>query len=365
MSALRGVNQHPAGVTTPLTGNIGLYSFLNQYPAIQANSGVVTTLAGFTVSGSSDGTGSAARFWFPYGAAVDSTGNVYVGDSSNHTIRKITSGGVVTTFAGLAGSNGSTDGTGSAARFYEPLGTAVDSGGNVYVADRYNYIIRKITPGGVVTTLAGLAGSLGSADGTGSAARFFQPRGVAVDSGGNVYVTDVVNRIIRKITSGGVVTTLAGLAGSLGSTDGTGSAARFTVVDGIAVDSGGNVYVADSSRHTIRKITSGGVVTTFAGLDGSNGSTDGTGSAARFKGPTGVAVDSGGNVYVGDSGNYRIRKITPGGVVTTLAGSAYAYNDGTGSAAGFKFPRGVAVDSTGNIYVAEADFSSHQIRKIT
>ena len=229
-----------------------------------------------------DGTGSAARFYFPNGVAVDSAGNVYVADTNNYTIRKITPSGVVSTLAGLAGSPGSADGTGSAARFNDPYGVAVDSAGNVYVADTGNNTIRKITPSGVVSTLAGLAGSIGSADGTGSAARFFQPYGVAVDSAGNVYVADTNNNTIRKITPSGVVSTLAGLAGSFGSADGTGSAARFYYPEGVAVDSAGNVYVADTGNDTIRKITPSGVVSTLAGLAGSIGSADGTGSAARF-----------------------------------------------------------------------------------
>jgi hypothetical protein len=164
-----------------------------------------------------------------------------------------------------------------------------------------------VTPGGVVTTLAGLAESSGSADGTGSAAQFFSPTGVAADSAGNVYVADRNNCTIRKVTPGGVVTTLAGLAEVLGSANGTGSAARLRYPEGVAVDSAGNVYVADTYNHTIRKVTPGGVVTTLAGLAGSLGSTDGMGSAARFSGPSGVAVDSAGNVFVADSGNNTIR----------------------------------------------------------
>ena len=201
MSALRGVAQHPAGVSTPTSGAFALSSFLNQYPTIQANAGVVTTLAGTAGSnGSTDAAGSAARFYVPRGVAVDSSGNVYVADTNNSTIRKITAAGVVTTLAGLAGSNGSTDATGSAARFYNPFGVAVDSSGNVYVADFSNFTIRKITAVGVVTTLAGSAGTTGSADGTGSAAGFNIPLGVALDSSGNVYVGDSGNFTIRKIT---------------------------------------------------------------------------------------------------------------------------------------------------------------------
>ena len=208
--------------------------------------GIVTTLAGSAgQTGSSDGTGTAARFDYPEGVAVDSAGNVYVADRDNDEIRKITASGVVTTLAGSAGLSGSSDGTGSAARFDWPWGVAVDSAGNVYVADKFNDEIREITPAGVVTTLAGSAGQQGSSDGTGSAARFYRPEGVAVDSAGNVYVGDYFNDEIREITPAGVVTTLAGSAGQTGSSDGTGTAARFYLPEGVAVDSVGNVYVAD------------------------------------------------------------------------------------------------------------------------
>jgi secreted PhoX family phosphatase len=172
-----------------------------------------------------------------------------------------------------------------------------------------NHLIRKITSGGVVTTLAGQAGVTGSTDGTGTAASFYYPTGVAVDTSGNIYVADNDNNLIRKITSGGVVTTLAGQAGVTGSTNGTGNAASFHSPQGIAVDTSGNVYVADAGNNLIRKITSGGVVTTFAG-SGSPGSTNGTGTTSSFLCPTGVAIDASGNVYVADMGNDLIRKIT-------------------------------------------------------
>ena len=344
IQSITAVSNTP-GLTGPITVNYNT-----------AISTTVTTLAGTAgLMGSTDATGSAARFAQPEGTAVDSAGNIYVADFINDTIRKITPAGVVTTLAGSAGQAGSTDGLVGVARFNHPFGVAVDSAGNVYVGDSGNDTIRKITPGGVVTTLAGSAGVAGSLDGTGSAARFNAPLGIAVDSAGNVYVADSNNDTIRKVTPGGVVSTLAGLAGVAGSLDGTGGAAQFKVPDGVAVDSAGNVYVADTGNNTIRKITPGGVVSTLAGLAGQTGSTDGTGSAARFNGPTGLTVDGAGNVYVSDRFNDTIRKITPAGVVTTLVGSAGQAGevDGLGSAIRFNQPSGVALDIAGNVYVAD------------
>jgi sugar lactone lactonase YvrE len=262
------------------------------------------------------------------GIATDNAGNVYVADSSSSTIRKITPAGAVTTLAGTAGVTGSTDATGAAASFFLPGGVATDDAGNVYVADSGNRTIRKITPAGVVTTFAGTAGVMGSTNATGAAASFNFPLDVATDSAGNVYVVDPPNQTIRKITPTGAVTTLAG-SGFQGSTDATGAAARFFFPQGIATDSAGNVYVGDTINETIRKITPAGVVTTLAGMaadvvetPGIAGSTDAIGSAARFNSPTGLAVDSAGNVYVADTGNHTIRKITPAGAVSTVVGVA-------------------------------------------
>ncbi|HEY8295054.1 MAG TPA: NHL repeat-containing protein, partial [Micrococcaceae bacterium] len=326
---------------------------------------VVSTLAGSAGNfGNANGTGSGAQFYQPQGVAVDSSGNVYVGDTGNQTIRMVTSGGVVTTLAGSAGTFGSTDATGTSASFWGPQGLAVDSALNVYVADAFNHTIRKITSGGAVTTLAGTAGSFGSTEGTGAAARFWQPQSVAADASGNVYVADSANGTIRKIDSGAVVTTVAGSA-SVGSADGPGSSARFYWPSGAAVDSATNCYVADTENGTLRKVSSSGTVSTLAGLAGQFGSADGTGSSASFYGPQGVAVDSSGNIYVADTANHTIRKVTSGGSVSTLAGLAGSNGlvDGTGNNARFNNPQGVAVDTSGNVYVA--DTWNHTIRKVT
>ena len=320
-----------------------------------------TTIAGLAGStGSIDGTGTAARLNGPMGVAVDSAGNIFATDSSNNTIRKISPAGVVTTIAGVAGSRGSADGLIDAARFNQPTGIAVDTGGNVYVADTGNNVIRKLinSSGNVyyTTTLAGTAGVYGSGDGTGAAAQFFHPYGIAINAVGNLYVADTQNGTIRLITSTGVVSTLAGLAGNYGNVDGTGSAARFSFPYGLAVDSAGTLFVADSLDDTIRKVTLGGSVTTFAGHAGVAGSRDDTGILAQFNQPCGVVVDSTGNVFVSDTSSNTIRKITSAGVVTTLAGltGSSGSADGSGSAVRFNRPFGIAVDSSGNVIVADS-----------
>ena len=387
---------------------------------------IVSTLAGGEEEGFADGKDRVARFNEPTGIAMDAAGNLYVADGENHRIRKVTPAGVVSTLAG--GKKGFADGEGSAARFNIPYDIVIDTAGNLYVADGENHRIRKVTPEGVVSTLAG-SGSTGCesggfADGEGNSARFHHPCGIAMDAAGNLYVADTYNNRIRKVTPEGVVSTLAG--SKRGFADGEGSAARFYVPSGIAIDAAGNLYVADEGNHRIRKVTPGGVVSTLAGggeggealigqmqrhllqvvstLEGEGealpdeaveiarkvfstlagggealraaygivtlpaggdeeadfvednesidesecaGFEDGQGSAALFYRPTGIAIDAAGNLYVADSGNSCIRKVTPKGEVSTLA-------DGEGC--------GIAIDAAGNLYVA--DTYNHRIRKI-
>ncbi len=275
----------------------------------------VTTLAGMAgTSGAINGTGTDASFSSPLGVATDAAGNVYVADFGNHLIRKITPAGVVTTLAGMAGTSGAVNGTGTGASFNGPYGVATDAAGNMYVADFGNHLIRKITPAGVVTTLAGMAGTSGAVNGTGTGASFNGPYGVATDAAGNVYVADFGNHLIRKITPAGDVTTLAGMAGTVGAVNGTGTAASFTNPFGVTTDDAGNVYVADRSNALIRKITPTGDVTTLAGMAGTVGAVNANGTAASFNLPYGVATDAARNVYVTDLGNHLIRKITPAAI---------------------------------------------------
>ncbi|BDD12615.1 hypothetical protein FUAX_50470 (plasmid) [Fulvitalea axinellae] len=338
----------------------------------------VSTLAGTGNSGFQDGDGATAKFSSPFGVAIDSKGNVYVADYVNNRIRKIIQNpdgtASVSTLAG--GSKGFRDGDGATAKFDRPTGVAVDAGGNIYVVDNINNRIRKIvqnSDGTVnVSTLAG-TGEYGFRDGDGSTAKFRNPFGVVVDGSGNVYVADYDNHRIRKISkgSGGTinVSTLAG-SGGAGFLDGDGAMAKFYFPYGVAVDAEGNVYVADFDNSRIRKIVQnpGGTVSvsTLAGI-GTPGFQDGSGGTAKFKSPTGVAVDASGNVYVADRTNHRIRKITQNSdgtaSVSTLAGTgALDFQDGDGATAKFSFPTGVAVDASGNVYVA--DRGNNRVRKV-
>ncbi len=365
LTASQGLNA-PRGVAVDGTGRVLVADYGNHAIRTVAADGSIATLAGTVgTPGPTDGAVTSARFHFPAGLAVSSDGTIYVADTANDTIRAIASGGNVTTIAGQAGRTSSVDGTGADARFEDPFSAAVDADGVVYIADSAAHVIRRITPTGAVTTYAGSPGSYGSADGTGSAARFYSPFGVAVDTAGNVYVADSFNHTVRKIAAGGIVTTLAGSAQSGGKTDGAGTAARFDQPFGIAVDANGNVYVSDATANTIRKISPAGVVSTLAGLAGTPGSADGTGASARFAVPYAVAVDTTGTVFVVDHGNHTIRKVTADGVVTTLAGTAGSAGstDGSGAAARFRYPSGVAVDRDGSVFVADTD--NHVIRQIS
>ena len=332
--------------------------------------GLVSTVAGAAgPAGSADspqGPGSDARFNNPLGLAVDVDGILWVADTNNHTIRKIIPGsGVVTTLAGSAGHSGYADGQGGAAAFNCPGGLAVDRRRQLYVGDNINNAIRMITPIGVVSTYAGRGEVAGCEDGGPGVATFNGPEGVAVDTAGDLFVVDLGNNTIRKVTRGRKVSTLAGKAGGIGSTDGTATTAAFNHPGGVAMDQDGNLYVADTNNFTIRLITPGGVVSTLAGKAGAKGFADGQGETARFGEIYFLAVDGHKNVYVSDKDNHVIRKVTPEGVVTTVAGTPGAKGDVDGDfkTARLNHPTGLAVDAAGeHLYMADHD--SNTIRHI-
>lgn len=323
----------------------------------------VYTLAGGGPS-YADGQGTSAKFFFPVGIATDANGTIYLADYNNYKIRKITASGLVSTIAGSGGvgtGSGNVDGNGSYAQFAGPKDLVVDASGNIYVTDAGNSSIRKITPSGDVTTFAG--GTYGYADGTGTNAQFKSPQAIVIDASGNLYVNDYDDFRIRKITPTGVVTTFAG-DGTSGLNDGAGSAAQFFIPHGLGIDKQNNLYLADGNR--IRKISASGIVTTVSGS--TRGYRDGFTGDALFKSVEDIAVDDAGNLYISEAFQAnRIRKITPEGVVTTLTGSTVDNGvsgnvDGLLSEAAFNYPKGLAFDKNGVLYVT--DSYNHAVRKI-
>ncbi len=360
---------------------LGLFVWSTFVPAARSQSYWFSTIAGQPgVSGTNDGVNSDARFYRPSEITVDSTGALYVSDMLNHTIRKLTPQGahwVVTTVAGLPGGIGAADGTNTEARFDRPVGVKSDRQGNLFVADLYNHMIRQVATVGtdrVVTTIAGLAAVHGDADGTNSDARFWSPRGLALDASNRVYVADSANFTIREITPFGtnwVTSTLAGEALNFGFVDGKNAQALFNTPFGIAVDSDGTLFVTDWGNHAIRQITpvrTDWVTKTIAGFSGTMGTNDGSGSQAMFNYPAGIDIDPAHNLYLTDQNNHTIRKLTPGSkdwTVTTVGGAPLQPGsaDGTGGDARFNKPWGIAVDGQGNLFIA--DYGNHTIRKGT
>lgn len=316
----------------------------------------VTSLAGQPlVSGAANGTGTNAMFSDPAAIVADASGNFFVADSQNHAIRKITKLGAVTTFAGQLGVSGTANGSGTDAQFNSPSGLAFDKSGNLFVTDTGNSTIRKISSGGIVTTIAGVAGQSGFADGSTGSALFNSPLGIAIASNGTVFIADSGNHIIRAISNGNV-STFTGTPGVWGGTNATGTNAQFNTPCGLAFDSRSNLFMSDANNHTIRKITSGGVVTTFAGTPGVDGNADGDLQSAKFCQPAELAFDPKGNLFVADSFSHAIRKISTNGIVSTVSGAAgiFGSEDGVNGQGHFYNPYGVAIAPDGSLTVADA-----------
>ena len=315
----------------------------------------VTTLAGQPqVSGAANGTGTNVLFNDPAAMVADTNGNIFVADSRNDAIRKIATNGVVTTFAGQLGIAGAANATGTNAQFNAPSGLAWDASGNLLVSDTGNNTIRKITPAGAVSLFAGVAGSGGFADGAAGSALFTSPLGIAVAAKGAIFVADSGNHCVREI-SGGSVTTFAGSPQIWGSVDATGTNAQFDGPVGLAFDTSGNLFASDANNDTLRKITTNGVVTTYAGQAGADGSADGSLGPARFRSPAELAFDPKGNLFVADSFNQTIREITPDGMVGTVCGApgVSGTNDGVNGVGKFFNPYGLVVAADGSLLVAD------------
>lgn len=331
----------------------------------------ITTYAGSGTSGFSGDGGVAllAKLYDPWAVAVDVGGNVYISDGGNNRLRKVNTSGIITTIAGTGVMGFSGDGgQATLAKLSGPVGVAVDASGNIYIAEPFNNRIRKINSSGVITTIAG-NGNLGySGDGgLATLAELNYPTGVAVDAAGNIYIGDQGNNCIRKVNTGGIITTIAGSGpGGYSGDGGPATLALLSTPAGVAVDAAGNVFVGDLGNQRIRKINTGGIISTIAGTGVQGFSGDGAAATlAQLNQPAGVSVDSSGNVYIADFTNSRIRKIDTGGIISTIAGTGVQGNAGDGGAATLaqlNQPYGVAVDVTGNIFIA--DYFNQRIRKI-
>jgi uncharacterized protein (TIGR03437 family) len=329
--------------------------------------GIITTVAGSgTAGGSGDGGPATSASLGPWGVAVDAAGNLYIADYSNSRIRKVSPSGIISTAAGNGTRGFSGDGgPATGASLNQPSGVAVDAAGNLYIADYYNYRVRKVSSSGIISTVAGNGIKGFSGDGgTATSATLREPEALAVDAAGNLYIADSTNQRIRKVSPSGIISTVAGTGTWAFSADGgPATSASLSFVEGVAVDAAGNLYIDDSDNGRIRKVSPSGIISTVAGTGTWGFSGDGgPATSASLNDPWGVAVDAAGNLYIADARNGRIRKVSPSGIIGTVAGGGSALGDGgAATSASLKHPIAVAVDAAGNVYIAD----DNRIRKVT
>ena len=359
----------PTGVAVDGAGNLYIADRNNSRIRKVDSIGTITTIAGGGGFGEDGGPATQARLDLPYGVAVDSAGNLYIADTNNDRIRKVDSAGTITTIAGTGEQGfGGDGGPATQARLNYPYGVAVDGAGNLYIADRYNNRIRRVDGTGTITTIAGTEKRGFSGDGGPAIqAPLFLPTGVAVDGAGNLYIADQYNHRIRKVDSTGTITTIAGTGERrFGGDGGPAIQAQLDEPTGVVVDGAGNLYIADLANHRIRKVDSTGTITTIAGTgERGFGGDGGPATQARLNYPYGVAVDGAGNLYIADPYNHRIRKVDSTGTITTIAGTGeqgFGGDGGPAIQAQLDAPSGVAVDEAGNLYIA--DWSNARIRKV-
>ncbi len=379
-STLANIN-FPRGVAVDGTGNIYITDQGNlRIRKVTASTGIITTVSGNGIQGYSgdDSVATSAKLFNPIGVAVDGAGNIYIADASNHRIRKVTAlTGIISTIAGNGtGAYGGDDSAATLAKLNNPSGITLDGSGNIYIADASNFRIRKITVStGIISSVAGNGSAAYRGDGSAATmANLNNPTGVALDGSGNIFIADLYNQRVRKITkSTGIISTVAGNGiNAYGGDSSAATLANLNSPNGIAVDSSGNIYIADRSNHRIRKITaSTGIISTVAGSEslgfGGYGGDGSAATSARLNYPMGVAIDGSGNIYIADVNNQRIRKVTEStGIISTIAGTGTAGFTGDGNVANLarlNSPIGVTVDGTGNIYIADAN--NQRIRKVT
>jgi trimeric autotransporter adhesin len=362
----------PSGVAVDNAGNLYITDWGNSRVRKVTPTGDISTVAGNGAEGYSGdgGPATSAELHLPIGVAVDNSGNLYVADNQNNRIRKVTPTGIISTIAGTGSQGYSGDGgPATSAQLNFPNGVAADNSGNLYIADYGNDRVRKVTPAGIISTVTGNGTAGYSGDGgPATSAQLYVPNSVAVDNSGNLYITDYGNGRVRKVTPAGIISTIAGNGTSGYSGDGgPATSAQFYSTDGVVVDNSGNLYIADVGNNRVRKVTPAGIISAIAGNGTFGYSGDGgPATSAQLNAPNALAVDNSGNLYITDNGNSRVRKVTPAGIISTVAGNGsqgYSGDGGPATSAQLLQPRGVTVDKSGNLYIA--DSFNGRIRKVT